>query len=298
MQHLRLAAAAAALLAVCAAGGAHAQTFTGVEAEARSFHLGAFEFSAIRDNALKYKNASVFGRDTDPAEVAKVLAAHGASTDGIPLDVDALVVRTPGHVALLDTGLGVRLHGVLIASLAKAGVSPDQVTDVFIAHSHLDHVGGLLDGHGHSAFPNAAIRMSANEWAFLQSQAGAKALAAAIGPQVKTFEPGQPAIPGITPIASYGHTPGHVVYEVSSGDKTLVDIGDTAHSVVVSLAKPDWPMAFDGDKPAAARARRAELAHLADEHLLIFAPHFPFPGVGRVERAGDGFVFKPEVPAQ
>src|SRR5471030_1933874 len=89
MQHLRLAAAAAALLAVCAAGGVHAQTFTSVEAEARSFHLGAFELGAIRDNALKYKNATVFGKDTDPAEVAKVLAAHGASTDGIPLDVDA-----------------------------------------------------------------------------------------------------------------------------------------------------------------------------------------------------------------
>ena len=67
--------------------------------------------------------------------------------------------------------------------------------------------------------------------------------------------------------------------------------------MVVSLAKPDWPNAFDGDKPAAARTRRAELAHVADEHLLIFAPHFPFPGVGYVERAGDGFVFKPEVPA-
>ena len=26
--------------------------------------------------------------------------------------------------------------------------------------------------------------------------------------------------------------------------------------------------------------------------------HFPFPGVGRIERAGDGFVSEPEVPAK
>ncbi len=297
MQHLRLAAAAATLLAACAAGGVRAQTFVNVEAEARTFHLGAIEISAIRDNALVYRTA-VFAKDTDPTEVAKVLTAHGVATNGIPLDVDALLVRTPGHVVLLDTGLGLRFHGVLIASLAKAGVSPDQVTDVFLTHSHLDHVGGLLDAHGHSAFPNAVIRMSANEWAYMQSQGSAKAMAVAIGPQVKTFEPGQPVIPGITPAASYGHTPGHVIYEVSSGDKTLIDIGDTAHNVVVSLAKPDWPITFDGDKAEAAKARRAELTRLADTHALIFAPHFPFPGVGRIERAGDGFVFKPEAPGE
>jgi glyoxylase-like metal-dependent hydrolase (beta-lactamase superfamily II) len=282
-------AAVMALVAVCGVSVADAQTFAPSEPAARSFHVGAFEVTSLIDNLGVFKNdASVFGAYTPPSEVSKVLAAAGAPTDTLTFNVGALLVRTPGHVVLFDTGLGPSLHGMLIQSLAKAGVTPDQVSDIFITHSHFDHLGGVVDVAGKPAFPNAVIRMSANEWASLQAQAQSKALVTAIAP-------GQAVLPGITPIALYGHTPGHVVYQISSGGKTLVDIGDTAHNAVVSLARPDWPIAFDADKAQGAKQRRAELKTLADSHTLIFAPHFPFPSVGHVVAVGDGFAFKPEV---
>ena len=133
--------------------------------------------------------------------MAKVLAAAGAPTDTIPLDVDALMVRLPNKLVLIDTGLGAAGHGVLLQSLVLVGVSPDQITDILITHAHSDHVGGLLNGSGQPAFPNATIRLSSAEWTFMQNQDDTRVEAAAISRQIKTFEPGSTLLPGITPIS-------------------------------------------------------------------------------------------------
>jgi len=38
--------------------------------------------------------------------------------------------------------------------------------------------------------------------------------------------------------------------------------------------------------------RHAELARLAANHETIFAPHFPFPGIGTIKAVGDHFVWQ------
>jgi len=293
---MRLRGMAAATAAALALGGASlglAQSPSPTAPAAESFRLGAFELTSLRDAEIVMpNNGHVFGAHEGPDAVAKVLSKAGAPTDKITLGADGLLVREPGHVVLIDTGLGPAAHGVLAASLALAHVAPSEVTDVLITHSHFDHVGGLLTATGGSAFPKAVIRMASKEWAYLQSGDN-KALVAAIAPQVKTFEPGEAILPGITPIAIEGHTPGHVGYEIVSRGHHLLDIGDAAHSSIISLAKPDWEMGFDGDKALGAKSRRALLTHLAANHEEIFAPHFPFPCVGRIHAEGDGFVFQP-----
>ncbi len=269
-------------------------------AAAQAFRLGALEVVVLHDGGLDIPNdGSVFGLDADREAVARVLAEAGAPrTDEVRLDINALLVRMPGHVVLIDSGYGQAGHGVLRESLAAAGVAPGEVTDVLLTHAHPDHAGGLLGAEGRPAFPAAAIRMSADEWAFMQRQRETRATAAAIRPQVATFEPGHPVLPGITPLPLYGHTPGHVIYAIASQGRTLLDIGDTAHSAIVSLARPDWTNGFDVDRAAGARQRRQELQRLAASRALVFAPHFPFPGVGRIEPDGDGFRFRPELPAE
>ena len=197
---------------------------------------------------------------------------------------------------MIDTGNGPKAGGTLIASLAAAGYRPDAVTDVLLTHSHGDHVGGLLDGDGKPAFPKATVRMAAAEWDWLKGQDGAARLVAAITPQVATFAPGAEIAPGITAIAIPGHTPGHVGYEIVSGTARLLDIGDTAHSSVVSLAQPDWGMGFDNDKPTAKATRVATLDRLARTRETIFAPHFPYPGVGTVAATRSGFRWQPGLP--
>ena len=293
---LRSITAIAAALAVAIAIPAAAAPQP-VAPAATPFRLGALHLYALSDMANVVPNDnSVFGADQTPAAVAGVLKAAGAPTDHIALGVDALLVVAPGHVVLIDTGLGPKVGGVLMRSLAKTGIAPDKVTDVLITHSHGDHIGGLLTAEGKPAFPNATIHMSATEWQWLQSHKSAAPIVAAIRAQVKPFAPGGAVLPGITSVALPGHTPGHVGYRIASKGQHLLDIGDTAHSAIVSLARPDWPIGYDNDAKQGEATRAHLLGELARSHERIFAPHFSYPGVGTIVAKGNGYAFKPSLP--
>jgi glyoxylase-like metal-dependent hydrolase (beta-lactamase superfamily II) len=250
---------------------------------AKAFPLGAVEVVALRDALNIVPNdGSVFGTNANPGSVAEVLHRAGAPEDKVTLGVDALLVKSGDRIVLLDSGLGPTVNGMLTASLAAAKVMPDQVTDIFITHSHFDHVGGLMTATGKSVFPKSAIHFSSAEWAWLKGNPKNARLVAAIGAQVKTFEPGTEPVPGILAIAATGHTPGHTMYEISSRGQKLLDIGDSAHSAIISLARPDWTIGYDTDAKQGAASRETILARVAASHELVFAPHFPFPGIGHV----------------
>jgi glyoxylase-like metal-dependent hydrolase (beta-lactamase superfamily II) len=263
----------------------------------QSFKLGKLQLTALHDaQFVAHNDAKIFGVDVGPAAVGELLKDNDLPDDRITLSVNALIVRTGHRIILLDSGLGPKAHGALMASLKDAGVPPEAVTDVVITHTHGDHVGGLVDAGGAPAFPKAVIRMAAAEWAWMKSQPTAADLVKAIEPHVQTFTPGKPIAPGVTPIALDGHTPGHVGYEIVSGKARLLGIGDLAHSSIVSLKKPEWTTGFDSDPVVAKATRQATLARLAKDQELVFAPHFPFPGVGHVASDGAAFTWKPGTP--
>ena len=153
----------------------------------------------------------------------------------------------------------------------------------------------MAEGGG-PAFANATLHVSAPEWEALRQQPRAAALVEAVAAKVATFEPGAQVIPGtVTAVAVDGHTPGHSAFEISSGEERLLYVGDSMHHHVVSVQRPLWTIQFDGDAPRAEASRHALLQRAADERLRVYAVHFPFPGLGRIEAgADDGFVWVAE----
>jgi glyoxylase-like metal-dependent hydrolase (beta-lactamase superfamily II) len=290
------ASALSLFLAVTAFGQALCQPAQ-VDPAASNFQLGDLKLAALRDaQNIVVNDGKIFGANVGSAAVASILTASGAPTDKVTLDVNALLVRGGHRIMLFDTGLGPAVHGALMGSLALAGVSPADVTDIFITHSHFDHVGGLTTSDGQLAFTGAVIHMSAKEWAWMKSDPDNKILVTLIAPRVRPFKPGAVIVPGVTAVALYGHTPGHVGYEIESGGKRLLDMGDTAHSAIVSLGKPDWAIGYDNDSKLGEANRRVTLTRLSASQEPVFAPHFPFPGIGKIQTAGDGFSWKPGLP--
>lgn len=269
-------------------------------ADVFNFKIGALDATALKDGELLVPNdGKTFGIGRPASDVAALLKAAGQPTDVLNLSIQPLLVRGEGKVLLFDAGAaGVSWApqaGKLAAPLRAARVEPAQVTDIFISHSHGDHIGGLVLGSGLLAFPNAAIHISAPEWQAMQADASLAPTIAAIAPKVAAFQPGAVILPGlVTAVAVKGHTPGHSAYEIASGAERLLYIGDAAHHFVVSVRKPDWTIDYDGDAPAAQASRRALFTRAAEGNLRLYAPHFPFPGVGRVRAEADGFVWVPE----
>ena len=275
-------------------------------ANTKSFMIGDLEAVALRDGYLEFPNDNkIFGLGHTAEEVNALLTPAGLPTDKLQLGLQPLLVKTADRVLLFDTGAASNFGptgGMLPGSLAEAGVDPKSVTDIFISHVHGDHVGGLVDAQGALAFPNATIHISKPEWNFmttvkadLAKQIGLgnrDALVAAMKPKLDAFKPGAELVKGVVKAVDIkGHTPGHSGYMITSGPDSLLYVGDSMHHYIISVQKPDWPMAFDADQKTGAASRAALIADSEKNGQRIYAVHFPFPGIGKFEKQGDGYVW-------
>jgi glyoxylase-like metal-dependent hydrolase (beta-lactamase superfamily II) len=98
--------------------------------------------------------------------------------------------------------------------------------------------------------------------------------------------------PGIRVIPASGHTPGHLVVEVSSNSEQLLCISDTVlHPIHVE--HPEWHAVVD-ILPEQVLTTRQQLFKRASEHnALVLAFHFPFPGLGRIVKSDKHWKWHP-----
>lgn len=255
--------------------------------------LGGFEVTTILAGTRAGENPQeTFGMNVSAEEFAAHSAANFIPADKTFNFFTPVVVNTGAELVLFDTGLD---PAATTAALGAAGYTPDQIDIVVLTHMHGDHIGGLADDAGTVTYANARYVTGStehNNW----SAAGNEGFDAKVKPLNDKFtflDDGGAVVSGITAMAAPGHTPGHFAYMLESNGARMALLADTTNHYVWSLAKPDWEVRFDQDKAQAAATRRQILGMLAAERIPFTAYHMPFPGVGFVEAAGDGFRYVP-----
>ncbi len=281
------------------------------------FSIGDVEAVVISDGNLNFQPIQpTWAPEASKEELEGALRSAFLSPDRLTLDVNTLLLKIGGELVLVDTGAG-NLFGPALGKmperLAAAGFRPAQVTAVVISHAHGDHYGGLLDGAGKPAFPNAAYFASKTEVDYWMGPdpdmskmripeankkvfaSNAKKYLGAIKERLTPVAEGQKIVSGMEVVSAPGHTPGHIALLVSSGKETLLQAADTAHHHVLMFAHPEWTSAFDSDPQMGAETRRKLLDRAAADGMRVLGYHLPFPGIGHVRRAkGGAFEWLPE----
>jgi glyoxylase-like metal-dependent hydrolase (beta-lactamase superfamily II) len=258
------------------------------------FRLGSFEVTTLlAGTRASDKPQETFGTNASAEEFAALSAANFIPADRTQNFFTPTVVNTGAEIVLFDTGLSA--EGTL-AALTAAGLSAGMVDVVVITHMHGDHIGGLMGADGVTpTYPNARYVTGAvehNHWSGAANE-GFDRNVRPLNDRFTFLDDAGSVTGGITGAAAFGHSPGHMVYQVESDGQRLMITADSANHFVWSLQRPDWEVRFDADKAAAAATRRAVFGQIAADRIPFIGYHMPFPGVGFVEAQDDGFRFVP-----
>ena len=261
--------------------------------QARGFRVGDLEVTTLLAGSMPRENPqSIFGMNVSEEEFAEVSRENFIGTGEAQFFFTPTLVRAGETVILFDTGLSAES---LRGPLAEAGFTPEAITHVVLTHMHGDHIGGMTTENGDKTYANAALITGAVEYDAWAAQDN-DTFDAKVRPFADEFTfvgDGAQIAPGVTAMAAFGHTPGHMTWMLESGGQQLLLMADLANHYVWSLGYPDWEVRFDMDKEAAAATRRRVLGMLAADRIPMIGYHMPFPAAGFVETRGEGFRYVP-----
>ena len=266
-----------------------------------SIDIGNIKVTALQDGELVLPFEALLNlKDTDAEAIQKNSDNTLSYTN-----MNAYLIQNGNRNLLVDAGcreLFGPTCGFIQEALTEAGVSTDQVTDLFLTHLHPDHIAGALNTDGTAVFENAqlhlvikehdfwmngtfdAVEVNGAEWAGL-----AKAVVGAYRDRLNILPQGKEILSGVSSVAIAGHTPGHAGFRVDSGNESLMHLGDILHTQNLQLIDPNVSTIFDVDGETALESRKMLLDMVSADKNLCTSGHWLSPKFGYIERHGSGF---------
>lgn len=271
--------------------------------------IGEMTLTSLSDGNLVLPTGMILGQA--PEAAVSALQSEFGLTDTLTPPCNVTLLQTAERNILFDVGAGPEFMsstGFLLDALAAQGLSPDDITDVIFTHAHPDHIWGLLDDFDDLLFFNAQYMIGQAEWDYWTNPAtvdtidadrttfavGATRRLSRIEDAVTFFGDGEEIVPGVAARATFGHTPGHMAFEVRQGSDAIMVLGDCIGNHHLAFRYPDVHSGSDQDPETGARTRMALLDQLATDQIAVLGFHLPGNGIGRVERDGGAFRFVPE----
>jgi glyoxylase-like metal-dependent hydrolase (beta-lactamase superfamily II) len=272
------------------------------------FNIGNFKGLVIRDTISPMELEFLFS-NTPAEELIQLLHQHNIQP-GKVMDVMCLFIRTPDHNILMDTGWGVSSQpdtGKLIENLQLQGIQPGEIDTIILSHGHPDHIGGITDENNRLVFPNARYFMCNKGWEFWTSKPDltrfdkniahtmlttAQKNLMPIKDRLSLVDSDAEIVPGVKYIHTPGHSPDHGVLVISSGNEHLLYSSDLFHHPL-QMARPDLCTALDLTPKLAFKMRIKIIRQVIEANMMVFACHFPFPGIGHIITKGNTFLWQP-----
>lgn len=290
---------------------ASAQTPSAASAPAKQapgfyrFKVGDAEVTVLHDGYVARKSEGM-AKNVPQADIDAALRSAFIDPNNIENVYNVTHVKIGSRSILIDGGFadnGAPTTGQIAANMAAAGIDAASIDTILVTHFHPDHINGIRKKAGTVTYPKAQILVPAAEWNHWmddgrmtqtpEAQRGIFNLSRRVfGPNagdVKRFEANTEVAPGITAIATPGHTPGHTSFVVASGNAKVIVQGDVSGIASVFVRNPGWHSSFDMDAAMAEATRRKLYDMAAAERMPIIGYHFPFPAMGYIAKDGNGY---------
>jgi glyoxylase-like metal-dependent hydrolase (beta-lactamase superfamily II) len=262
-----------------------------------SIVFGPFTLFPIETGTFKLDGGAMFG------VVPKTLWSKQIPADEnnrIFMGMRCLLIKSSatGRTYLIDCGLGTKFDAKqsghyevdtsassLESSLAKAGTSPVEITDLVLTHLHFDHVGGATkweNGKAIEVFKNARYHVMRHHWETAtkpNKRERASFFPENLDPLIESgrlilHDDAPEYEPGFDALVMNGHTIAQQLPRLRYNGKTIVYAGDLIPTAA-HVPLP-WIMGYDMQPLLTLEEKEQFLQQNANANTVVFLEHDAF----------------------